>query len=57
MKEKDKTFSLKGDFFKDGKGKKEEKDAAMPMYFLCSCPCTFQRPCNHLTAHSIWFLF
>lgn len=25
MKEKDKTFSLKGDFFKDGKGKKERK--------------------------------
>lgn len=56
MKKNDLFF--KRNLLEDGKRKKERKrsDSLMPMYFLYSCSCTFQRLSNYLT-HLIWFPF
>lgn len=49
MKKNDLFF--KRNLLEDGKRKKERKrsDSLMPMYFLYSCSCTFQRLSNYLT--------
>jgi len=49
---------FKRNLLEDGKRKKERErsDSFMPMYFLCSCSCTFPRLSNYLT-NLIWFPF